>query len=58
MKKVLLAIFQPLKFFAGRQFAEKVSIYFTKHKAMLYVLSFVITLAIIFIVYILPEIKA
>jgi len=55
MKKVLMLFIQPLKFFASRNFAEKTAIYFSKHRYMVYVLSLVITLLIIFLAYILPN---
>lgn len=55
MKKLLTLIFQPLKYLASRSFAEKVSIYFTKHRWMVYLVSLLITLLIVFFSYILPE---
>lgn len=55
LKKILLLFVQPLKFFASRNFAEKTAIYFSKHRYMIYVLSFAITLFMIFLAYILPN---
>ncbi|MDX9691717.1 MAG: hypothetical protein RBT45_04615 [Acholeplasmataceae bacterium] len=55
MKKILLLFVQPFKFFASRNFAEKTAIYFSKHRYMIYVLSLVITLFMIFLIYIIPN---
>jgi len=57
MKKILTLFVEPLKFFASRNFAEKVSVYFSKNKIMTYFVSFLITAIIIFFAYILPNVK-
>jgi hypothetical protein len=57
IKKIVTLFVQPLKFFASRNFAEKVSVYFSKNKFMLYAASLIITLVIVFLYYILPELK-
>jgi hypothetical protein len=57
MKKLFTLIVEPLKFFASRNFAEKVSVYFSKHRVMTYLVAFVITVIIIFFSYILPNVK-
>jgi hypothetical protein len=57
MKRLLTLIVEPLKFFASRNFAEKVSVYFSKNKGMTYLVAFFITMIIIFFAYILPNVK-
>lgn len=52
-KTILTFIFEPLKAFANRNLAEKTSAYFNKNKWMIYVVSFIITLLIIVITYVL-----
>ncbi len=52
-KKILTFIFEPLKAFANRNIAEKISSFFFKNKWMIYVLSAIITLLILTITYIL-----
>ena len=53
MKKILTLIFEPLKAFANRNLAEKISSFFFKQKWMIYVLSLIITVLILVITYIL-----
>lgn len=53
IKKILTLIFEPLRAFANRNIAEKTSSFFNKNKWMIYVVSFLITLAVLFITYIL-----
>jgi hypothetical protein len=53
IKNILTFIFEPLKAFANRNLAEKVSTYFNKNKWMIYVVSFMITILIILITYVL-----
>lgn len=53
IKSILTFIFEPLRAFANRNIAEKVSTYFSKNKWMIYVVSFIITLLIILITYVL-----
>jgi hypothetical protein len=57
MKRLFTLIVEPLKFFASRNFAEKLSVYFSKNKVMTYLVAFVITVIIIFFAYILPNVK-
>ncbi len=57
MKKLLTLFVEPLKFFSSRNFAEKVSVYFSKNRFMTYVISLLITAIIIFFAYILPNVK-
>lgn len=53
LKKILTLIFEPLKALSNRNIAEKTSSYFNKNKWMIYVVSFLITLLVLFITYIL-----
>jgi len=59
IKKILTLLFEPLKAFANRNLAEKISIYFNKNKWMTYVIALIFTLIIIFLGYsisgLLPE---
>ncbi|MDI6452155.1 hypothetical protein [Peloplasma aerotolerans] len=56
MKRIMNIFLEPLKAFANRNFAEKVSIYFSKNKWFTYVVSVIITLIILFFAYVLPNI--
>ena len=51
IKKILTLLFEPLKAFANRNLAEKISTYFSKNKWMTYVIALVFTLIIIFLGY-------
>lgn len=53
IKKILTLLFEPLKAFSNRNVAEKVSKFFMDHKWMIYVVSFLLTLLILFLTYIL-----
>ncbi|MDY0075242.1 MAG: hypothetical protein WC992_04320 [Acholeplasmataceae bacterium] len=53
LRKIITLIFEPLKALSNRNIAEKTSSYFAKNKWMVYVLAFVITMAILFITYVL-----
>lgn len=53
LKKILTLIFEPLKALSNRNIAEKTSSYFNKNKWMIYVVSFLITLLVLFVTYIL-----
>lgn len=53
LKKILTLIFEPLKALANRNIAEKTSSYFNKNRWMIYVVSFLITLVVLFVTYIL-----
>lgn len=55
MKKILDFILQPFNYLSGKQGAEKISVFISKNKYLVYVISFVITLAIIFFMYIFPN---
>jgi len=56
LKKFLTLIFEPLKAFSNRNIAEKTATYFNKNKWLAYVVSIVITLAILVIKYVIPNI--
>ena len=53
LKRILTLVFEPLRAFANRNLAEKTSSFFNKNKWMIYVVSFLITLIILFITYVL-----
>ena len=53
LKRILTLVFEPLRTFANRNLAEKTSSFFNKNKWMIYVVSFLITLIILFITYVL-----
>lgn len=53
LKRILTLIFEPLRAFANRNLAEKTSSFFNKNKWMIYVVSFLITLLVLFITYVL-----
>jgi len=53
IKKILTFIFEPLRAFANRNIAEKTSTFFSKNKWMIYVVSFLITLVVLVITYVL-----
>ena len=55
LKKIWTLLFEPLKAFANRNLAEKVSNYFSKNKWMTYVIALIFTLIIIFIGYTIPN---
>jgi len=54
LKKFLTLVFEPLKAFSNRNIAEKTSNYFNKNKWLAYVISFLITLAIMLFKYVIP----
>jgi hypothetical protein len=54
-KKLLNIILEPLKAFANRNFAEKTAIYFSKNKWMIYVLSFILTMLMLVLFYVVPH---
>jgi hypothetical protein len=54
-KKLLNIILEPLKAFANRNFAEKTAIYFSKNKWMIYVLSFLLTVLMLVLFYVVPN---
>ncbi len=54
LKKIWTLFFEPLKAFANRNLAEKISTYFTKNKWMTYIIALIFTLIIIFIGYTIP----
>lgn len=56
MKKLVTLIFEPFKFFASRNFAEKLSVYLTKNPVVVVIISIIVTLTIIFFTYIFPNI--
>jgi t-SNARE complex subunit (syntaxin) len=53
LKKILTLLFEPLKAFANRNLAEKTSAFFYKNKWMIYVVSFIITMLVLVITYVL-----
>jgi hypothetical protein len=53
IKKILTFIFEPLRAFANRNLAEKTAAFFSKNKWMIYLVSFLITLVVLFITYVL-----
>lgn len=55
MKKILNLIFEPLKAISNRNFAEKLSVFYSKNRWLSFVLAFIITAIMIFLVYILPN---
>ena len=55
LKKLMNIILEPLKAFANRNFAEKTAIYFSKNKWMIYVLSFIVTLIMLALFYVVPN---
>lgn len=55
IKKILTLLFEPLKAFSNRNVAEKVSKFFIEHRWMIYVVSFLITMLILFTTYILQS---
>jgi hypothetical protein len=56
IKRILLGIVEPLKALSNRKFAEKAAEFFEKNNWAVYVLSLLITLTVMFLVYILPNI--
>lgn len=56
IKRILLGIIEPLKALSNRKFAEKAAEFFEKNSWAIYVLSLIITLTIMFLTYILPNI--
>jgi hypothetical protein len=54
-KKLLNILLEPLKAFANRNFAEKTAIYFSKNKWMVYVLSVIVTLVMLALFYVVPN---
>lgn len=57
MKRILSFFFEPIKFFANRKFAEKLSVYLSKKPVVIAFISFLITLLIIFFTYIFPNLQ-
>ncbi len=55
IKKILTLIFEPIRAFSNRNFAEKLSIYYSKNKWIAFVLSLLITLVIFTLAYVLPN---
>lgn len=53
--RILLYIFNPLRAFANKKVAEKMYLLCNKNKWVAYALSFVITVFIIFLIYLLPN---
>jgi hypothetical protein len=52
LKKILTLIFEPLKAFANRNLAEKISMFFSKNKWMTYLLSVLITIIVVLMFYV------
>ncbi|MFH0767664.1 MAG: hypothetical protein ABH890_05910 [Bacillota bacterium] len=55
IKKVLALIFEPLRSFSNRNFAEKLSVFYHKNKWIAYVLAILLTAIMVFLAYILPN---
>lgn len=55
-KKLLNIFLEPLKAFANRNFAEKTAIYFAKNKWMIHVISVLVTLIMLALFYVVPNI--
>lgn len=55
IKKIILSLLEPLKALSNRSFAEKAAQFFEKQKWATYVLSFLLTTIILFLVYVLPN---
>lgn len=55
MKKLFYLIIEPLKAFANRNFAEKLSTIYNKNKWIAYVLSIILTIVVLFLAYIIPN---
>ncbi|HAX01982.1 MAG: hypothetical protein A2Y45_02635 [Tenericutes bacterium GWC2_34_14] len=53
LKKILTLIFEPLKALSNRNLAEKTSSFFNKNRWMIYVVSFIITMLVLIITYVL-----
>lgn len=51
-----MMIIEPFKGFGNRIMAEKIAILFNRHKALVYVFAALITISILFVVYVLPHI--
>lgn len=56
MKKFFDILLEPLKAFASRDFAEKLSVFLNRRKFLLYVIAAVITLLAVYVHYIHPNI--
>jgi hypothetical protein len=54
-KKLLNILLEPLKAFANRNFAEKTAVYFSKNKWMIYVLSVIVTIIMLALFYVVPN---
>ncbi len=55
IKKLFITIIEPLKSFANRNFAEKLSVFYHKNKWISYVIALLITLILLFLNYVLPN---
>ena len=55
IKKFFTIIIEPLKSFANRNFAEKLSVFYHKHKWISYLLAFLATIVLLVLNYVLPN---
>ncbi len=55
IKKLLTFIFEPLRAFSNRNFAEKLSLFYQKNKWISVFLALLITLVIVFFTYVFPN---
>jgi len=55
IKKFFFIIIEPLKSFANRNFAEKLSVFYHKHKWISYLLAFLATIVLLVLNYVLPN---
>lgn len=55
IKKLLTLIFEPLRAFSNRNFAEKLSAFYAKNKWISVFLALLITLVVVFFAYVFPN---
>ncbi len=55
MNRLIALIIEPLKTFSNRNFAERLSALYSKNKWIAYVLSLLITIVILGLAYIIPN---
>ena len=54
MKVIIKFLFEPIRYLGSRGFAEMVVKFFDRHEWLIYVVAFIITLVIMFMIYVQP----
>lgn len=51
LKKIVGFVIQPFRLVSHKNISEKISLFFAKHKAWVYIITFLFTALIIYIIY-------